>query len=195
MSYKIGITGGIGAGKSTVAKIFSVLEVPVYDADSRAKQLMTNDVTTISAIQNLLGTQSYLAEGTLNRSFISEKVFSDLWMLNRLNGIVHPAVARDFVEWHSTRQLAQYTLKEAALLFDAGSFLHLDATIVVTADEELRINRVMQRDHCSRASVVSRIKRQWPEDRRLQMADYIIRNDGSESLIAQVIKIHWEILA
>ena len=174
MSYKIGITGGIGAGKSTVTKIFSVLDVPIYDADSHAKQLMNNDLDTIEAIRNLLGPQSYLADGTLNRAFVSKKVFENHWLLNRLNSIIHPAVANHFTNWHATQQDAFYTLKEAALLYDAGSFLNLDATIVVNAEEELRINRVMERDQCSRASVLSRIRRQWPENRRLQMADFVI---------------------
>ena len=195
MSYKIGITGGIGAGKSTVAKIFSVLGVPVYDADSHAKRLMTSDIKTTRAIRNLLGPQSYLPDGRLNRPFIAEKIFKDIWLLNRLNGIVHPAVAKDFRAWHLAHDRASYTLKEAALLYDAGSFLQLDATIVVAAAAELRIQRVMQRDQCSKASVLSRINRQWPENRRLQMADYVIKNDGSTPLITQVLRIHQEILA
>jgi dephospho-CoA kinase len=194
MSYKIGITGGIGAGKSTVAKIFSVLDIPVYDADMRAKHLMTSDIPTRDAVRNLLGGQSYLTDGTLNREYISATVFADLWLLNRLNAIVHPAVAKDYEDWHSNQCGSTYTLKEAALLYDTGSYLQLDATIVVSAGPEVRISRVMKRDQCSRASVIARMHSQWPEDRRLQMADFVIKNDNSEHLIAQVLKIHHDIL-
>ncbi|NND31113.1 MAG: dephospho-CoA kinase [Saprospiraceae bacterium] len=190
MSYKIGITGGIGAGKTLVASIFAILNVPVYNADERAKALMIGDEPTKESIINLLGPGSYLSNGQLNSKYIAEKVFPDPWLLNHLNAIVHPAVARDYHAWHSNQSSAVYTLKEAALLFDAGSFLTMDAIIVVSASEEIRIQRVMRRDQSSRESVQSRIERQWPEERRLQMADFVIKNEETLPLIPQILTVH-----
>ncbi len=191
--YKIGITGGIGAGKSTVARIFEVLEIPVYNADQRAKAIMMDDSGVRKKILNLLGDDSYLQSGELNRKYIADQVFTDSWLLNKLNGIVHPAIEEDYHRWHA-QQVAPYTMKEAALLFDAGSYLHLDATIVVTASEEVRLNRVIARDKTTMEAVHVRMKEQWPEERRIQLADFIIENDGGKALGPQVLQIHHAIL-
>ena len=194
MSYKIGITGGIGAGKSLIAQIFQVLNIPVYNADQRAKSLMISDKQTREAIISLLGPKAYLPDGRLHSEYIASRVFPDPWLLNSLNAIIHPAIARDYHTWHVSQVDVPYTLKEAALLYDAGSYLTMDAIIVVAADEEVRIQRVMQRDRCSREDVQSRLNRQWSEDRRLQLADYVITNDGLQPLVPQVLRVHKEIL-
>ena len=192
--YKIGITGGIGAGKSTVSFIFSILGIPHYNADRRARILMENEESLKDRIKSLLGEEAY-REGKLNSSWIADRVFSDPWQLNKLNGIVHPAVEKDYIQWHQDQDGGHYTLKEAALLFDAGSYLKLDATIVVTASEDIRIQRVSVRDGLTVQQVRSRMDQQWPEDRRILMADFIIDNNGQIPLVSQVMKIHEELKA
>lgn len=191
--YKIGITGGIGAGKSTVSHIFMVLGIPVYDADQHARKLMETDTDLMNSIKKLLGEDAYHGQD-LNRSWIAKQVFSDRWLLHRLNGIVHPAVERTYLQWHQQQEDVMYTLKEAALIFDAGSYLTLDATILVTASESLRIARVAQRDGSTETEIRKRMEQQWPEDRRLQMADFVIHNEGDLPLIPQVLKIHQELI-
>jgi dephospho-CoA kinase len=191
--HKIGITGGIGAGKSTVARIFGVLGIPVYQADHRAKFLMASDPDIRELIIRLLGKAAYLDDHRLNTAWIASQVFSDPWQLSRLNGIVHPAVEKDYLDWHHQHVGLPYTLKEAALIFDAGSYLSLDATIVVLADEAVRIDRVMHRDHLSLQAVRQRIEQQWPESRRKLLADYTIDNNGHQALIPQVLAIHREL--
>lgn len=193
--HKIGITGGIGAGKSTVTRIFEVLDVPVYNADHGAKALMTHNKSIREQIIQLLGPQAYNADQTLNTEWIAGVVFNDRWQLSRLNGIVHPAVESDYNEWHHCHSGVAYTLKEAALIFDAGSYLTLDATIVVVAEEALRIERVMKRDQVLSESVKARIDQQWPESRRIQLADFIIDNNERIPLITQVLDIHRELTA
>jgi dephospho-CoA kinase len=191
--FKIGITGGIGAGKSTVSKIFTVLGIPIYYADLRARNLMLTDETIKQGIIDLLGPQAYQNDQSLNSSWIAEQVFSDSWQLSRLNGIVHPAVEKDYAQWHDQQTGSAYSLKEAALIYDAGSYLQQDATIVVIADESIRIERVCKRDGSAPETVKARIEQQWPEYRRLQLADYIIDNNGSQPLIPQVLKVHQEL--
>lgn len=188
--YKIGITGGIGAGKSTVSYIFAVLDIPVYNSDERAKALMSECDDVRRAIIDLIGPDSFSKSGQLNREFISKKVFGSRWMLNRLNAIVHPAVDQDYRAWHASQTNCPYTIKEAALIFDAGIYLELDATILVSADLDTRIGRVMKRDGRTRAEIMSRIASQWPEDRRLQIAEYVIDNSGGKLLAPQVLSIH-----
>ena len=191
--YKIGITGGIGAGKSLVSEIFKVLGIPVYNADLRAQSLMNTSVSLKDKIIELLGPESY-SDDHLNRVWIADLVFKDRWLLNRLNGLVHPEVEVDYNAWHESQTGAPYTLKEAALLFDAGSFLRLDAVVVVHAAEEVRMERVMKRDHRSATQIKDRIKQQWPEDRRLLLADYLIENNGDKPLIHQVLNIHRQLI-
>ena len=187
---KIGITGGIGSGKTTVCRIFEALGIPVYYADSRAKWLMVNDTDLVNSIIDLFGKQAYLDDGGLNRAYIAQLVFNDQSLLSQLNALVHPAVAHDTLRWNEEQIDVPYTLKEAALLFESGSHLRLDKVIAVSAPEKLRINRVMQRDQISEAQVRSRMDKQMPEAEKIAMADYIIYNDGEQSLVSQVIEIH-----
>lgn len=191
----VGITGGIGSGKTTVCKIFEILGVPIYYADERAKWLMEHDKLLAEGIAGLLGGEAYSAEGKLNRAWISGKVFGDPGLLERLNALVHPAVALDGLEWQKQQAGRPYTLKEAALLFESGSYLFLDKIIVVTAPLELRMQRVMARDGVPMQAVKDRIDRQMAEEEKVQRADFVIYNDGNRMLIPQVMAIHRELVA
>lgn len=184
---KIGITGGIGSGKTTVCQIFETLGIPIYYADARAKWLMSNDENLKSGILDLFGPEAYL-DHQLNRPFIAGIVFQDRSKLDQLNQLVHPAVAKDSLNWHLA-QTAPYTLKEAALLFESGSYQQLDQIIVVTAPKNIRIQRVMKRDQVEEAAVVARMNNQMPENEKVALANYIIYNDGKQALIPQVFKV------
>lgn len=186
----VGITGGIGAGKTTVCKLFEVLGIPIYYADDRAKWLMENQQELISGIVQLFGTEAYDAQKHLNRSYIAQKAFHNPELLQQLNALVHPAVALDGMEWQQAQSEIPYTLKEAALLFESGSYKLLDKIIVVSAPLELRIQRVMERDGSTREAVLQRISRQIPQEEKEARADFIIHNDGISPLIPQVLSIH-----
>ena len=191
---KVGITGGIGAGKSIISKIFKLLGIPVYDADLRAKWLMNHESGLKKEIINLFGAEAYTSEG-LNRTFIAKQTFNSQSKLEQLNALVHPAVGKDYVYWEK-EQKSPYTLKEAALLFEAGSFKDLDLIIVVSAPEELRIERVLKRDtHRTREDIKAIISKQWPQHEKEEKANFVIENDGSSLIIPQVLKIHEKILA
>ena len=190
---KIGVTGGIGSGKTTVCKIFEVLDIPVYYADPRAKLLMIEDQNVVKKIKKLLGDKSYNADNSLNRQYIADIIFNDKTRLDALNALVHPAVKDDFDRWCESQD-SPYVLKEAALLFENGSYKSLDKTILVSASLELRILRVMKRDNHTRESILSRVKNQMPESEKEKLADIIINNDGEISLISQIIDIHNELL-
>ncbi len=192
---KIGITGGIGSGKTTVCKIFETLGVPVYYADDRAKGLMVNNAVLIRKIKALLGEGAYLADGSLNRAFVANKIFTDDALRLGLNALVHPAVHEDGQEWFKKQDKAPYALYEAALLFESGGYKEFDHIIVVTAPEAVRIARVVNRDNTTPEAVAARIKSQMPEAEKVEKADYIIDNDGEHALLKQVIQLHRELLA
>ena len=187
---KIGITGGIGSGKTTVCKMFEVLGIPVYYADARAKALMTEDPILVAQIKDLLGKKVYQKDGSLDRKRIAKIVFNDKEKLTQLNSLVHPAVAIDGENWHKSQTDVSYTLKEAALLVESGSYKSMDYLISVWAPKELRIERVQIRDNTSREEVEARIDKQMPEIEKLKAADLVIINDENSSLIEQVMKIH-----
>lgn len=193
-TLKVGITGGIGSGKTTVCKIFESLGIPVYYADERAKWLMSNDPELIQGIKKLFGDTAYDSDGNLNRSHISGIVFHDPEKLEQLNALVHPAVAKDGSTWNQAQSGVPYTLREAALIYEAGIDKHLDYVIVVTAPLEMRIQRVMNRDGVSREAVEARIARQMPETEKVKLADFVIYNDGERALIPQVLTIHQQLL-
>lgn len=187
---QIGITGGIGSGKSTVCRIFSTLGIPVYDADSRAKSLMTTDGILISQIKKEFGVLSYREDGKVNREFLAQTVFKDKNKLERLNSLTHPRVALDYEQWVNEQE-SDYVLKEAALLFEARSYLTLDKIIVVHAPEALRVKRVLMRDlHRSEQQVVDIIRNQLTDEEKLKKADYSIANDENTPLIPQVLELH-----
>ena len=187
----IGLTGGIGSGKSTVAAVFSAMQIPVYESDARAKELMNHDPELIKGIIGLLGQEAYTPDGQLNRSRIASQVFTDPSLLQQLNSLVHPAVARDVHRWMEKEEIksAPYVIKESAILFEEHLTANLDAVILVIAPEALRINRVIDRDHVTEEQVRERIRHQWPDAQKIPLADYIIYNDGHRSLIEQVTDI------
>lgn len=190
---KIGLTGGIGSGKSTVARIFEVMGIPVYYADDRAKQLMVEDPDLKAGIIALFGAEAYQG-GELNRAYIGSLAFADPSLLKKLEAIVHPAVLADGERWNQAQKGVPYTIKEAALLFESGSYKALDKVVVVAAPLELRIDRVVRRDQTSREAVEARIARQMPEEEKVRLADFVIVNDGSRSLVRQVWEIHRQII-
>lgn len=190
---QVGITGGIGSGKTTVCQIFSSFGIAIYDADHAAKKLMVEDPSLIDAIKSIFGIQAYLENGELNRQYIASMAFNDKSLLDKLNAVVHPAVAIDQENWSLT-QKGPYVIKEAALLFESGSYKKLDKIIVVTASEEVRIQRVMTRNQIDRAAVVARIQQQWPEEEKVKRADFVIINNGEVALIPQCMAIHQKLL-
>ena len=185
---KVGITGGIGSGKTTVCRIFEMLNIPIYYADDRAKWLMQHDPNLKKNIITLLGEEAYLLEGDLNRTYIGKKIFSDKALLAKLNKLVHPAVFLDGQKWFE-EQTSPYAIKEAALFYETGSYKQMDKMIVVTADREERIRRVMLRDGLERKAVEARMDKQLPEEEKIEKADYVIYNDGRELLIPKIFEI------
>jgi dephospho-CoA kinase len=190
---KIGLTGGIGSGKSTVAKIFGVLGIPVYYADDATKQIMNTDPQLKAAVIKNFGERTYQG-GQLDRAYLASIVFADKQKLDVLNSITHPATIRDANRW-ILEQTSPYIIKEAALLFESGANKYLDLTIGVYAPEELRIQRVMQRDQTSRAEIVQRMSRQMNEDAKMKLCDFVVINDEQQLLLPQVLELHEEFLS
>ncbi|MBK7790052.1 MAG: dephospho-CoA kinase [Saprospiraceae bacterium] len=190
---KLGITGGIGSGKSTVCSIFEMLGVPVYYADDRAKQIMTANKEVKKAIIDIFGKQAYFSNGRINRKFIAEIIFQQPEKRKLLNAIVHPAVLEDGRKWNAS-QKAAVTLKEAALLIQSGSYKEMDYVILVTCPPDVRIPRVMRRNKMSKQEVLNRIQSQMSDDEMRQFADFVIQNDGQVSLIHQVLNIYKAII-
>ena len=186
-----GLTGGIGSGKSTVAGLFRTLGIPVYESDERAKLLMNENIGVRKQIIQLFGDEAYSTEIGLNRPLLASKAFKDPTLLQQLNAIVHPAVYEDLKTWaNEDAQLsAPYLLQETAILFEENLTSRLLATILVVAPEETRIDRVMKRDNLLREQILDRIRMQWPDEKKIPMADYVIYNDGERSLISQVMDI------
>lgn len=187
---KIGITGNIGSGKSTVSRIFELLGIPVFYADDAAKQVMISDEILIYGIKDAFGTASYFADGQLNRKHIAGIVFNDNEQLKKLNALVHPATFRAFDTWVKNIKDAPYVLKEAALLFESDSYKMCDHTIMVQAPLEVRITRVMKRDNLTRQEIESRNAKQFTEEKKTRLADYIIKNDDTQLIIPQVLELH-----
>ncbi len=193
---KVGITGGIGSGKTTVCEVFERLGVPVYYADKQAKYLMETDKKLREAIRQLFGDEAFDAEKKLNRAFIAGIVFKDEEKLLALNSLVHPAVKADYDSWNAilARKEYPYSLKEAALLVESGSHKDLDKLIVVSAPLADRIQRVMARDNISEEQVKARIGAQLPEAEKVKLADYVIENNLIMELVPQVSKVHLDLL-
>lgn len=171
----VGITGGIGSGKTTIAAMFKEWGIPVYIADEEAKKLMNSSATIQKQITALFGAEAY-QNNQLNRKFLASKVFNDQSLLNQLNQIVHPEVKKHFKEWVS-RQQSPYLLKESAILFEKGDDHNCDKTILVTAPKDQRIARVKKRDNTSKEEVLSRMNNQWEDEQKLLLTDYVIKND------------------
>ncbi|WP_324026858.1 dephospho-CoA kinase [Maribacter sp. BPC-D8] len=188
----IGLTGGIGSGKSTVATMFKELGVPVYDSDKRAKYLMNTSKIINKQLVALLGEEAY-EEGKLNRPFIAEKVFNDSELLAELNNIVHPVVRQDFIDWIK-EQDSCYVIQETALLFENKSQELYDDVILVTAPKEVRIERVLSRDNSTRAQVEARMNNQLDDEIKLELANFIIENIDLERTREKVLQVHASIL-
>ena len=187
---KIGITGNIGSGKTTVSKVFEILGVPVFYADDAAKKVMTHDPVLVRQLIDAFGAGSFFIDGTLNRKHIADIVFKDETQLLLLNSLVHPAVFRAFDQWVADRKNVPYVLKEAALLFESDSYKMCDQTILVTAPLDIRINRVMQRDGLQRTDILNRESKQFTEEKKKTLANFNIKNDDTELVIPQVLKLH-----
>ena len=170
----VGITGGIGSGKTRIVELFESLGVPCYIADREAKRLMNEDADVKKAIIGLFGNEAY-ASGILDRTLLGNIVFTQPQKLNALNAIVHPAVAKDFKNWVDNQHYP-YVIKEVAILFETGGYKQVDKTLLITAPEEKRIARVMQRDASSKKSIIDRMQNQWSDDKKIPLADFVIEN-------------------
>lgn len=188
---KVGITGGIGSGKSTVCRIFASLGIPVFYADTVSKEIMVTDAVLIEGVKAAFGEESYDAAGKLNNKHIASIVFNNAEELARLNALVHPAVFRAFDSWlGSIPADTPYILKETAILFESGSYKLSDLNVVVTAPVAHRLKWVMDRDGATEEQVMARMNKQLTDEEKLKMADFMIRNDESQSLILQVLELH-----
>lgn len=190
---KVGLTGGIGSGKSIVARVFQIMGIPVYNSDERAKALYVESKEVKAAVIDLLGEQSYLESGELNRKYIGEQVFSNQSLLEQLNKIIHPAVGRDFEHWTS-RQNAPYVIKEAAILFESGAHVGVDQIVAVSAPDEVRIRRVIERDDVTREEVLRRMSNQMNQEELIKKSDFVIANDDRRLIIPQILEIHENII-
>ena len=190
--YTVGLTGGIGSGKSTVARVFGVLGIPVFNADEESKLLLAADEVVKHAVMTAFGERVY-PKGDLDRATLASIVFADPEVLAQLNAIAHPAVRKRSAQWVD-QQRSPYVLLEAALLVDTGWYKSLAQLIVVSAPEEERVKRVMARDSASAAQVLLRIRNQVSEEQRLHVANMVIENDGHEMIIPQVLALHERLL-
>lgn len=192
---KIGLTGNIGSGKTTIAQVFEVLGIPVFYADDAAKKVMVTDAELVEGVKQAFGSDAYFTDATLNRKHIANIVFNNADELAKLNALVHPAVFRAFDVWAAAIRSAPYVIKEAAILFESGSYKMCDQTILVSAPLQQRLQRVMQRDNISREEAASRDARQMSEENKIKLADHVIINDGSRLVIPQVLELHQQFIA
>lgn len=187
---RIGITGNIGSGKTTASKVFEVLGVPVFYADAAAKTIMTDDPQLVAGIKKTFGDEAYFTDGSLNRKYIANIVFNNDAELTKLNNLTHPAVFRAFDNWVAGINNVPYVVKEAALLFESSSYKMCDYSVLVTAPLGLRIERVTRRDNITAAEVQAREAKQFTQEKKRELADYIIENDETQLLIPQVLALH-----
>jgi len=189
----VGLTGGIGSGKTTVGKMFAELGVPVYNSDDQAKQLMETSPEVKKGLITLLGEAAYTDE-SLNKTFISQQVFNNKPLLRKLNSIVHPAVRIHFLEW-AERQTMPYVIQEAAIIFEIGSQDFYDKIILVTAPESIRIDRIMKRNpENSPAAIKARMRNQWDDAQKIDASDYVIENIDLKTTERQVLSVHRDLL-
>ncbi|MFV0555186.1 MAG: dephospho-CoA kinase [Mangrovibacterium sp.] len=186
---KLGVTGGIGSGKSTICKIFASLGIPIYEADNRAKQVMDNSASIRQKLIDTFGADIYSSTDVLDRKKLASTVFSSPERLQQLNNIVHPEVRKDFLLWTEQQTHAPYVIQEAAILFESGLNLIMDKSLTVNAPIEERITRVMKRDCATKQQVLDRINNQMTDDQRLALADFAISNSASDIVSTQVFKI------
>ena len=189
---KVGVTGGIGAGKSVVCRVFHTLGIPVFNADDTAKQLMETDLALVTAIQSLFGNNIYI-DGKLDRKKLAAIVFEQPALLLQLNALVHPATIAYGNQWMAA-QTSPYVIKEAAIFFESGSYKEMDIMIGVSAPENIRISRAMRREGMTREKVMQRIASQMDDTEKMSRCDYVIINDGTTAIIPQVLQVHQALL-
>jgi len=188
---KVGITGGIGSGKSTICTLFSLLGIPVYNSDIRAKELMISDFFVVNALKKTFGKEIYLSEGVLNKQLLLKLVFESSSARQTINDIVHPAVWRDFDDWtHSYSSISTYVIQESALLFETGNNAKMDAIITVTCPLNERIERIMHRDNCTFEDATNKINSQIPEQEKAEKSDFVIESSQNNLVIENVLNIH-----
>jgi dephospho-CoA kinase len=187
MTKVIGVTGGIGSGKSIIGLILSTIGYPVYYSDQEAKWVMNNDPELRKELIAVFGEEAYL-DNELNRPFLAEKIFTSPELKEKINQIVHPIVRKRFSDFVSNSN-SPFVFNEAAILFETGGYKDFDATILVVADKETRIQRVMQRDNITREQVEARMNNQWSDEQKLKLANHIIYNNNEDLLVPQVLKI------
>lgn len=190
---KIGLTGGMGSGKTTISKIFAVLGIPVFYADDIAKSIMNEDEGLKQRVTGLFGNEAY-AHGSLNRKYIADIVFNDKYKLEQLNALVHPVTLAAADKWMN-KQTAPYAIKEAALMFEAGAAAQLDYVIGVYAPQHLRVQRVMHRNNAQREEVLARMNNQVDETIKMKLCDFVIINDEQQAVLPQVLILHHKFLA
>jgi len=188
MALSIGITGGIGSGKSTVCKIFKLLGVPVFEADLVAKVLINSNTEIKNGLIHLFGKNIYNSNNKVDRKMLANLIFNDDTLMEKVNHLVHPVVRNEFVNWQKL-QKTDYIIHEAAILFESGFYKMMDYTILVSAPEEIRINRVTKRDNSSPDLVQSRIRKQWPDEEKRNLASIELVNDNKNLLIPQILEI------
>lgn len=189
----VGLTGGIGSGKSTVAAIFAQLGIPIYEADLISKTIIDTDKNLQSKLKELLGNELVNENGRIDREHMASIIFKDTKLLEATNALIHPVIGEHFLNWYNDQDSA-YVLKEAAILFESGSYKQCDKIVVVDAPEEMRIARVMKRSSVNRDQVLERMKNQMPQSEKLALADYVIYNNHGQSVIKQVIKAHEDLI-
>lgn len=190
---KVGLTGGIGSGKTHIAGLFLKLNIPVYNSDNRGKYLMSNDEAVKKQLIDAFGPETF-CKGELNRNFLAKQVFNDSSKLTTINQIVHPAVKIDYENWLHTNSNKPYTIKEAAILIESGAYKDCDKLIVVTAPLDVRIKRIEKRDNMTPDEINSRIAKQISDEERLKYANYVVNNDGIMLVDKQIIEIHKQLL-
>ncbi|WP_314056501.1 dephospho-CoA kinase [Capnocytophaga gingivalis] len=193
MIATVGLTGGIGSGKTTIANLFALhFSIPIYIADTKAKELVANNKQLEQEIVTLLGEEAFV-EGRYNTAFVAQEVFSNKEKLDKLNAIIHPYVQQDFLQWKQSQQ-APYVIKEAAILFESGSYRDCDFIIMVTAPLEERIKRVMLRDKIDRETVEKRIKNQWNDEKKIELSTFVIENREIDKNLDKIEIIHSKIV-
>ena len=194
-NLRIGITGGIGSGKSIICRIFQTLGIPIYDADSRAKWIVNHHPDLRKELVAEFGPETYDAEGKYNRAYMAKQVFNDGNRVKVLNKLIHPRVGQDFLDWIQQNAQAPYLLKEAALMFESGSYLALDKVITVFAPEEVRIQRILRRDpYRSKDQIKAIFGKQLAEEEKIKRADFVVHNDDQQLVIPQVLALHNQFL-
>lgn len=190
---RIGITGGIGSGKSIICKVFELLGVPVFYADEEAKKLYYHNDVKATLVEKY-GNEIYTIDGKLNREKLAQIIFSNPEELKFINSLIHPLVAEVYKQWCEKFKHLPYTLKEAAILFESDAYKEMDKVITVSAPKEIRINRILKRDNLTRAQIEERINNQWTEEERLARADFVIYNNDEQLVLPQIVELHQKLM-